>query len=270
MKIIVSHDVDHLYATDHLFRDLYLEKLWARSFLQLCRKQISLRTFLGRLTLLLRNRMQHLEEVMSFDRAHGVPSVFFFGMKSGLSMAYSRKRAAAHILCVLGEGFDAGIHGIDYQNIENMKEEKGAFAAISGQTSFGIRNHYVRFDEQTFEKMAKLGYLFDSTWFNKKKLEFRAPYRVGGMWEFPLHIMDNYIFVQGNLEKSLQDTFAAIREAEEQGMPYCTILFHDYQFDDLYDPLLKQWYMETIAFCEKHYEFISYRDAIRELEAAEA
>lgn len=265
MKIIVSHDVDHLYATDHLFRDLYLEKLWVRSFLQLCRKQISLQTFCGRLTLLFRNRMQHLEEVMEFDREHGVPSTFFFGMKSGLSMAYSQKRAAKHIRDVLEGGFDAGVHGIDYQSTEKMKEEKEAFSSLSGQGLFGIRNHYVRFDEQTFEKMSELGYLFDSTWFNKKELEFRVPYRVGEMWEFPLHIMDNYIYQPGRLEESLQKTYEAIHQAEEQGMPYCTILFHDYQFDEKYDPDLKKWYIETILFCKEKYGFVSYREAIKEL-----
>ena len=53
-------------------------------------------------------------------------------------------------------------------------------------------------------------------------------------------------------------------------MPYCTILFHDYQFDDRYDPQLKRWYEETVRYCEEcGYEFISYRDAIKELEAGE-
>ena len=50
-------------------------------------------------------------------------------------------------------------------------------------------------------------------------------------------------------------------------MPYCTILFHDYQFDEHFDPDMKHWYEETIRFCKDHgFEFISYRDAIRELE----
>lgn len=267
MKIIISHDVDHLYATDHIFRDLILEKLWVRSFLHLCQRKISFKTFWHRLTILFHNRMHRLDEVMEFDRAHGVPSVFFFGMDNVLGMSYTREKAAPIVNRVMEQGFDVGVHGVDYENAEKIKAEHHAFETISGLTAFGLRNHYVRFDDKTFEKMAQAGYLFDSTWFNKKEPEFRAPYKVGNMWEFPLHIMDGYICIQGKPEQGLQDTFAAIRKAEESGMPYCTILFHDYQFDDKFDPQLKRWYEETILFCEKQgYEFISYRDAIKELE----
>ena len=65
------------------------------------------------------------------------------------------------------------------------------------------------------------------------------------------------------------DTIQAIEQAEKKGMPYCTILFHDYQFDKRFDPQRKQWYEETVRWIEAQgYEFISYRDAIRELEEA--
>jgi hypothetical protein len=268
MKIIISHDVDHLDASDHLFRDLILEKLWVRSFLHLCQGRISLKTFFHRLTILFHNRMNRIEEVMEFDRAHGIPSVFFFGMDNVLGMSYPRKKAAPVIRHVLERGFDVGVHGVDYQNGEKIKAEHDAFRDVSGLQQFGLRNHYVRFEDASFEKMEQAGYQFDSTWFNKQELEIRAPYKVGDMWEFPLHIMDGYICHQGKLEQGLQDTFAAIRKAEALGMPYCTILFHDYQFDDGFDPQLKRWYEETVRFCEEnHYGFISYRDAIKELES---
>lgn len=268
MKIIVSHDVDHLYPSDHFWNDLILEKLWVRSFLHLCKGKISWKTFLYRLTLPFRKKMNHIEEVMAFDKANGVPSVFFFGMDNVLGMSYSQKVAEPMIRRVLTNGFDAGVHGVDYQNMEAIQGEHDDFKALSGLECFGVRNHYVRFDEETFEKMDRAGYLFDSTWFNKKQTELRAPYKVGDMWEFPLHIMDGYICHPGQPEAGIEETRRVIRQAEQLGMPYCTILFHDYQFHDGQDPQMKRWYMETIAFCkENHYEFISYRDAIRELES---
>ena len=267
MKIIISHDVDHLYATDHLFRDLILEKLWVRSFLHLCARKISLKTFLYRLTILFHNRMNRIDELMAFDRTHGIPSVFFFGMDNVLGMSYRQKEAAPFIRRVLEAGFDAGVHGVDYQNGENIRAEHDAFQALSGLTFFGLRNHYVRFDDDTFQKMDAAGYLFDSTWFNKKELELHTPYKVGSMWEFPLHIMDGYICFPGKLEEGLEATRAAIRRAEADGMPFCTILFHDTGFDSRYEPEMKQWYEETVRFCEENgYSFISYREAIRELE----
>lgn len=267
MKIIISHDVDHLYATDHVFKDLILEKLWVRSFLHLCGGKISLKTFLYRLTILFHNRMHRVDELMQFDKQHRIPSVFFFGMQNGLGMSYSQEKAAPVIKRVLENGFDVGVHGIDYLSERNIKKEHDDFVWNSETTEFGVRNHYVRFDDKTFEKMNKAGYLFDSTWFNKKELDIRAPYKVGEMWEFPLHIMDAYICKVGELDSSIEKTKAAILQAERMGMPYCTILFHDTQFDERFDPEMKNWYEQTIEFCEdRGFEFISYRDAIKELE----
>lgn len=207
---------------------------------------------------------------MAFDKDHDIPSVFFFGMENILGMSYSKRKAKPMIERVLENGFDAGVHGVDYQKTANIRREHDDFAKLSKTSVFGLRNHYVRFDEDTFEKMDKAGYLFDSTWFNKKKLEICAPYKVGKMWEFPLHIMDGYICVPGALEQGLRDTISVIEQAEESGMPYCTILFHDTGFDQDYDPQLKQWYEKTVEYLEKQgYEFISYRQAIWELEHAQ-
>lgn len=270
MKIIVSHDVDHLYASDHYLKDLIIPKLWVKSFLHLCRGKISLRVFLYRLSIVFRNRMTRIPEIMKFDKAHNIPSIFFFGMDNLLGMSYRPKKAVPYIKLVLENGFDAGVHGCEYKNQSKIKTERELFLALSRMENFGVRNHYVRFDEQTFEKMAAAGYLFDSTYFNKTETELKAPYKVGGMWEFPLHIMDGYVCKPGGLEKGLEKTFAIVEEAEAMGMPYCTILFHDNQFDERYDPTLMDWYVKTIEWLEeKGYEFISYRDAIKELEAVD-
>ncbi len=115
--------------------------------------------------------------------------------------------------------------------------------------------------------MNEAGYLFDSTWFNKNTLELRKPYKVGNMWEFPLHIMDGYICKEGKLKEGIRAAIQAVEKADRMGMPYCTILFHDYLFDDKFSPQMKRWYIETVKYCEKKgYEFISYRQAIEEME----
>lgn len=244
-----------------------MEKLWIRSVWHLLRGKINFRTLLYRYTMPFHNRMDRIEELMEFDKAHHIPSVFFFGMDNVLGMSYRQKQAYPEIRKVLDQGFDAGVHGVDYQDPERMKKEHDDFAALSGLERFGIRNHYVRFDERTFEKQALSGYLFDSTWFDKSMEELKAPYKVGEMWEFPLHIMDGYICEEGRLEEGIQRTAGMIERVREAGIPYCTILFHDYQFNDRYSPQMKKWYVETVRYCEeKGYGFISYRDAIKELE----
>lgn len=267
MKIIVSHDVDHLYAAEHVFKDLILEKMAIRSAFQLFRREIGSQTFFYRVTMLFRGRMNRIAEVMEFDKQHHIPSVFFFGMDHVLGMSYSKDTAIPYIEYVMKNGFDVGVHGVEYIDAKKIVKEHDAFKSLSQKRDFGVRNHYVRFDDYTFEKMAEAGYLFDSTFFNKDEIEIKAPYKVGNMWEFPLYIMDGYVCEQGKLDEGLEKTYAIIQKADQMGMPYCTILFHDYQFDDWFDPERKAWYVKTIEYCEQNgYEFISYRDAIRELE----
>lgn len=267
MKIIISHDVDHIDSTDHLFKDLILEKMIVRSFWQLVHHQINKKTFFYRVTMVFHKRMNRIDELMEFDKRNGIPSVFFFGMQNALGMSYKIKKVEPLIKNVLQNGFDVGVHGCDYLSLENIKMEHDKFEAISNIKEFGIRNHYVRFDDETFEKMNKAGYLFDTTQFNREKAELVGPYKVGNMWEFPLHIMDGYVCKQGYLQEGLDETYHLIEEADQKKVRYCTILFHDYQYDDRFDPQRKEWYEKTIDFCKKKgYEFVSYREAIKELE----
>lgn len=268
MKIIVSHDVDHLYVIDHLKRDLIIEKLWGRSLLQFLHGSIDGSTFRNRIMLLFHNRMNRIDEVMEFDKKHSIPSVFFFGMDNILGMSYKQDQAKPMINRVIEKGFDVGVHGVEFEDYDKIKKEHDDFQKLSGLCSFGIRNHYVRFNEKTFETQNEVGYLFDTTWFNKNKIELHKPYKVGNMWEFPLHIMDGYVCKEGKLDEGLTSTKRIIDQVYEEGIPYCTILFHDYQFDDRYYPTMKSWYIKIIEYCEeKGHEFTSYREAIKEMES---
>jgi len=138
--------------------------------------------------------------------------------------------------------------------------------SLTGMHDFGIRNHYVRYDEQTFKKMSSAGYIYDSTEFNKESILFKNPYKVDMMWEFPLLIMDGYICKPGEANESLEKTHAAILKANMMGIQYFTILFHDYLFNGKLYPQEKEWYIDTVKFCEDNgFEFVSYREAIGEL-----
>ena len=50
-------------------------------------------------------------------------------------------------------------------------------------------------------------------------------------------------------------------------MPYCTILYHDYQYNEKTYPAEKAWYDWLLSYLrEQNYEFISYEESIKELE----
>lgn len=267
MKIIISHDVDHLYSTDHIFRDLIFPKMWIRSLLHVLYKNIKIKTLCYRILSVFKRRMNRIDEVMKIDKQYNVPSVFFFGMNQGLGMSYKIKEVMPVIGMVKKNGFDVGVHGIAYEEIKDIEREYSDFLRIVRDKEFGIRTHYVRFNRDTFIKFSQVGYYFDSSDFNKEHLELKYPYKVNGMWEFPLHIMDGYIMPPGDLERGKINTINAINQAEKLNVPYLTILFHDYQYNEKTYPAEKAWYDWLLKYlADSGYEFTSYKDAINELE----
>lgn len=267
MKIIISHDVDHLYSTEHWTHDLIIPKLWIRSFIYLCRGQIDIKVFLERMICPFRKKWNRTAEVLQVDKEHGIPSTFFFGMNRGLGMSYGAKSAKKMIQYVSDQGYDIGVHGVEFSDDSKMQKEYMQLRDMIGEIPFGIRMHYVRKDEYTFEKLAKIGYLFDSTEFDKKGMDMVGPYKINNMWEIPLHVMDGYVWEIGNIEQSKKNAIKIIEKVKEQELPYCTILFHDYFYNAKCYPQEKEWYDWLIQYLkEQNYDFISFKDAVKELE----
>ena len=267
-KIIISHDVDHLFGRDHWLRDLIYPKLWIKSALKLAGHDISPGTFLARAASPFERERHRIRQVLDFDEAHGVPSTFFFGMSQGLGMSYRPDECASTVRYVTGRGFDVGVHGIAYTTFSDIQNEHDRFAFMFSMTDFGVREHYVRRDESTLEKLAKANYLYDTTVFNKERIELTPPYKVGDMWEFPLHVMDGYTVTDGHLSDGIAATASAIADACELELPYMTFLFHDYLFNGNAFPDQKAWYIWLIEFLnDEGFEFVSYRQAINELES---
>ncbi len=267
MKIIVSHDVDHLYREDH-YKDLYFLKLCVRSMINYLKKECSLKECFLRIRSIFSKKIHRINEVMEFDYDNGVSSTFFFGMKNGLGMNYNLVNAKDNIENVVKHGFDVGVHGINYEQYEEMKREYDIFNEIVkkiGVDIFGIRMHYVRFNKKTFSYLNECGYSFDTTEFDKEKgYLIKAPYKIGDMWEFPLNLMDAYL--PTSLEDKQKKSLEILNRARKAGVEYFTILFHDSQYDKAYSSMY-EWYRWLIGYLKEHeeYEFISYRDALKEL-----
>ena len=264
MYIIISHDVDHLFGRDHWFRDLSYPKLWVRSTIQWVKKEIALKEWWLRCISCFKHNRNHIDEIMKFDRENGVPSTFFFGMNQGLGLSYKPEEAKETILKVYKAGFDVGVHGICYKDKQGIKNEYDKFVKIIGFEPCGIRMHYVRFDDQTFKRENEVGYHFDSSEFDKASNGTRKnPYKVGNMWEFPLAIMDGYL--PQKLETMKNTTLEYLRECEKKKVEYVTILFHDCYFCDDYQDL-KNWYIWLIQYLKENYSFISFNNAMKQME----
>ena len=191
MKIIISHDVDHLFRNDH-YRDLIYPKLWIRSTLELLKREYGVHEWFFRMLTPFSKKRHHIPEVIAFDRANGIESTFFFGMDNGLGMSYSVERAKPVIHYVAEQGFDVGVHGIAYNDASRIQAEYESMKNILGRGDFGIRTHYVRFDDTTFSLFAKSGYFFDTSEFDKRTGgSLKSPYKVGDMWQEAIQYIVN-------------------------------------------------------------------------------
>lgn len=263
MKIIVSHDVDHLYRSDH-YKDLIYPKLWVRETISFIKNEIDFSQWKGRLIGTLKNKRNYIDELIKYDKKNDIPSTFFFGMTQGLGMSYKPDKVKPFLIMAQKNGFDVGVHGIAYNDKDEMKKEFYTFKNLFGFKPEGIRMHYVRYDDNTFKNLSKIGYVYDSSEFDKEKGTcLKNPYKVNDLWEFPLCLMDGYLpkLPKGKKERSLE----LLKKAEEKNLQYFTVLFHDNQFCDAYS-YERDWYIWfTTLLKERGYEFISFADAVREL-----
>lgn len=265
MKIIITHDVDHLFSSDHL-TDLIYPKLWVRETLKYHKRQITFEEWQLRMFSPFKKERHNIFKLLSYEKKRNIPSTFFFGMNRGLGLSYKAKKAIPIIKLLLESDVTVGVHGIAYKNLDKINKEYETFKQLIGIYPLGIRTHYVRYNENTFQNFSKVGYLFDSSEFDKnKRYCIKAPYKVGDMWEFPLTIMDGYL--PYNFNDAKKQTIKILEEAQKCHIEYITILLHDYLFTDAYQQTVL-WYKWLLEYFEKQeYEFISFQDAIKKLEA---
>jgi len=265
MKVIISHDIDHLTVLEHK-KDLIIPKFIVKSCIELVIKTISFREFFNRFKDFLKNKWHNLEELMKFDKENGIKATFFIGVNKGLGLSYNIEDAKFWIHEILKEGFDVGIHGIEYKDLKKMEIEYKTFKKISGLSRFGIRMHYLRMDKLTLINLEKLGYLFDSSVYT-----FKNPYKFKSIYEFPLHIMDGFVicgnrkFLTQNLNKIKDDTKYLLDQAFQLDIQYLTVLFHDRYFSNSFETW-KKWYIWFIEYLkDNNFKFINYKEAIMEL-----
>jgi hypothetical protein len=267
MKAIVSHDIDHLTPSEHYLKDLIVPKFFVRSKIELLTGKISLKEYFNRIGDLFKNKWEHIESLHQFNVKNGVPTTYFIGVNQGLGLSYSKDKSAYWMHKMQEMGCIVGPHGIEFESLEKIQAEYNLFKQLSGQQRFGTRMHYIRTNEHTFSNMAKVGYVYDSS-----EMSFKKPYKIDTMWEFPFQIMDGYIIEKPkqwqskNFYQSCEETKKIIDKAVDMQLPYLGINFHDRYFSDAHKTW-KDWYMWLIEYLSAHkIEFVSFDQAIKELE----
>lgn len=269
MKVIVSHDVDHIKVFEHK-NDLIIPKFFIRTFIELGLGYISHQELKFRLLDFINNKWNNIKELMKFDKENSIPATFFIGVSKGGGLSYSLIDAETLIKRIIQEGFRVGIHGVSFDNFDKMKLEYEKFKKISGLDKFGIRIHNLNTNSKTFEMLEKIGYLYDSSSYGIKN-----PFKAGNLWEFYVCLMDVYLVstnskYQNRTLKQIKDaTKRCLDKAFNKNILYFTILFHDRYFSDSFKTL-KEWYIWLIEYLIKNkFAFISFEEAMEELKNKE-
>jgi hypothetical protein len=268
MKAIVSHDIDHLTLSEHYFKDLIVPKYFVRSKIEWLTGKISFSELMLRFADIFKNQWQYIEELHAFNTLNKVPTSYFIGVNQGLGLSYSLAKSTYWINKMQTLGCEVGVHGIAFESLEKITTEFNLFKALSNKEKFGTRMHYIRKNEQTFTNMAKAGYTHDSS-----EMGFKAPYKIGSMWEFPFQIMDGYIIEKPkqwqskNLKTSCDATKKIIDQVVDLNLPYLGIDFHDRYFSKSHQTW-KDWYIWLIEYLvENKISFVNFEQAIKELES---
>lgn len=267
MKVILSHDIDHISAFEHLTKDTILYKYIVRTHFELLINKISFAEYRSRWKELWKNKWHNVDSIMDYHDELGIKSCFFIGVNNGKGLSYPLKYAQQLIPGILERNYELGVHGIAFDSAAAIKEEYDLFAQLSGQQKFGIRMHYLRTEENTFKNLSESGYVFDSS-----EVGYKDPYKIGGMWEFPLQLMDTWAInggkrYQGNdLSQAKAYTLLKIEEAKRAELNYLSILFHDRYFSNSFETW-KAWYCWLVEYLQKEgFEFLTYRECINLLE----
>ncbi len=262
MKIIISHDVDHIAWGEHWLKDMFVPKWLVKNLLYVASGKISPSLAVRRCAAVFGSRMHRIPEVMNLDMRLKIPSTFFIGMARGMGMSYSVDAAARMVNQVLKNGFSVGVHGVSYANGDSIRREHDRLVEIlKTHEPFGVRNHYLRFGSKTLAQQARAGYLFDSSEYGLK-----APYVSEGLVEFPVCMMDSYLLGlcrnDGNDVK--RRTLAELEKGKLLGLPVFTVIFHDCYFSDIF-PDHREWYLWLARHLSDHYEMTDFAHAVREL-----
>ncbi len=219
-----------------------------------------------RLGAVFQNRINRINELILFDKSLNVEATYFVGMANELSLSYSKKEAKKIIKLIQKNNLEVGVHGIAWDNKPLMIKEYEQFKELSGKENFGIRNHYLRKNDNTFDYMSEIGYSFDST-----DIGLKNPEKIGKMIEFPVGIMDVDILALDSIdfEKVKAKTISVFAEAKNRKLDYFTVIFHDNYFSAHY-PLHLKWYKWLIFWvAEQGHEFVSFKSAVAQLNKSE-
>jgi hypothetical protein len=269
MKVIVSHDIDHLSAFEHA-GDGILVKSLVRSHLELAAGKITLAELGFRFAEVFANRLHHLDELMDFDEAQGVPATFFIGIRQGRGLSYPAAQARRWAEKIGQRAFPVYLHANAGPSLGQRCQEVEDFATMTGRETIGIRTHYLA-DVDAF--LAREGPCNRRIKFDSSKMLHRDVFPVNKIWRFPVHLMDSTLMENGrrwqtrSLAEAQTESRRVVDSALAADFRFFVVNFHDRYFSKAFASWMA-WYQWLIGDLRRRgLTFVSFDQAVAELEA---
>lgn len=129
---------------------------------------------------------------------------------AGVTLPHPERRATRYDIDDIAEwmrkltanGFEIGVHGLDgWHDAQAGCRERERIQQYTGETSIGIRTHWLCADETSYQNFEAAGYNYDSTCGYNDAIGFKAgttqvfkPLDVKQLLELPMHIQDVAMF----------------------------------------------------------------------------
>lgn len=170
---------------------------------------------------------------MEIEERYGLRSTFFFRTmyENGIILDYEND-----IRSLINGGWEIGLHS-DPSSIDakdKLLKEKTELEELSNVVIAANRVHYLKFNKDLPTKLRELGFVYDSSMRTSKHLigpEEFGYYRFDDLLEFPITVMDAYLFTYMNLTED--DILPTFRRAIQQGrrlnpdFNVITVIWHD-------------------------------------------
>jgi len=180
-----------------------------------------------------KNPYYNIPYLMDLEDKMGVKSTFFFRTKyeNGDYTDYQEDMKS-----LTTGGWEIGLHTdpSSISDIESIAREKKDLEKISNVSIIGNRVHFLKFDDKLPNKLTELGFVYDSSIRNSKnKIDEKEIgfYHYGKLIEFPVTIMDAYLFTYMGLEeKDIVPIFKKTLELSRNlnlELNVITVLWHD-------------------------------------------
>jgi peptidoglycan/xylan/chitin deacetylase (PgdA/CDA1 family) len=210
-------------------------------------------------------------DILKVEESYGVKSTFFFLNESypfrilkpltwklaGLFVYNIQEPRVKEIIRYLdNNGWEVGVHGSygSFQNRQLLQVEKDTLERIVGHPVIGIRQHFLNWNQSTWDLQREVGFLYDSTWglnigigFKQNRVNPFAPFG-DSFTVFPMAIMDSCYVEERNRTSKLRELIEKVIANDA----VLVVNWHSNRFNKQEFSQYMDTYIELIEVCKKH------------------